>query len=148
MKRCSKGYTDDFSGFVKNMETSDYRIRYIVYMQISDAGHCLTLFGPISGFVPLKRVWFSFTILSVKQGIHKLSFLKGVSFWTGRLAMSSVYVLPTIFIPKQLILQCYFEKYFYSVCKKKNELGSYNRVSFLQTGLQNERFLPSTGVKV
>ena len=52
-----------------------------------------------------------FTILSVKQGIHKLSFLKGVSFWTGclskelmrRFAMSSVYVLPTIFIPRQLI---------------------------------------------
>ena len=99
MKRYSKGYIDDFSGFVKNMETSDYRICYIVYMQISDAGHCLTLFGPISGFVPLNRVWFSFTILSVKQGIHKLSFLKGVSFWTGslsnelmrRFAMSSVY---------------------------------------------------------
>ena len=109
MKRYSKGYIYarvDFSGFVKNMETSDYRIRYIVYMQIPDAGHCLTLFGPISGFVPLNRVWFSFTILSVKQGIHKLSFLKG-----------------------------------------KNELGTYNRVSFLQTGLQNERFLPSTGVK-
>ena len=52
-----------------------------------------------------------FTILSVKQVIHKLSFLKGVSFWTRilfkelmrRFAMSSVYVLPTIFTPKQLI---------------------------------------------
>ena len=108
MKRYSKGYIDDFSGFVKNMETSDYWIiRYIVYMQIPDAGHCLTLFGPISGFVPLNRVWFSFTILSVKQGIHKLSFLKGVSFWTGSLskelmrlfAMISVYVLRTTFIP-------------------------------------------------
>ena len=54
MKRYSIGYiyaSVDFSGFVKNMETSDYRIRYIVYMQIPDAGHCLTLFGPISGFV-------------------------------------------------------------------------------------------------
>ena len=81
MKRYSKGYIDDFSGFVKNMETSDYQIRYIVYMQIPDAGHCLTFFGPISGFVPLNRVWFSFTILSVKQSIHKLSFLKGVSFY-------------------------------------------------------------------
>ena len=98
MKRYSKGYIDDFSGFVKNMETSDYWIRYIVYM---------TLFGPISGFVPLNRVWFSFTILSVEQGIHKLSFLKGVSFWTGSLskelmrlfAMISVYVLRTSFIP-------------------------------------------------
>ena len=55
MKRYSIGYiyaSVDFSGFVKNMETyADYRIRYIVYMQIPDAGHCLTLFGPISGFV-------------------------------------------------------------------------------------------------
>ena len=54
MKRYSIGYiyaSVDFSGFVKNMETSDYRIRYIVYMQIPDAGHCLTLLGPISGFV-------------------------------------------------------------------------------------------------
>ena len=101
MKRYSKGYIDDFCKFVKNMETSDYRIRYIVYMHIPDAGHCLTLFGPISGFVPLNRV------LSVKQGIHKLSFLKGVSFWTGSLskelkrlfAMISVYVLRTSFIP-------------------------------------------------
>ena len=102
MKRYSKGYIYarvDFSGFVKNMETSDYRICYIVYMQIPDARHCLTLFGPISGFVPLNRVLFSFTILSLKQGKHKLSFLKGVSFWTGslsnelmqRFAMSSVY---------------------------------------------------------
>ena len=89
------------------METSDYRIRYIVYMQILDARHCLTLFGPISGFVPLNRVWFSFTILSVKQGIHELSLLKGVSFWTESLskelmrlfAMISVYVLRTSFIP-------------------------------------------------
>ena len=70
MKRYSKGYIYarvDFSGFVKNMETSDYRIRY---MQIPEAGHCLTLFGPISGFVPLNRVWFSFTIESLKQGIQ------------------------------------------------------------------------------
>ena len=95
MKRYSKGYIYarvDFSGFVKNMETSDYRIRYIVYMQIPDAGHCLTLFGPISGFVPLNRVWFSFTILSLKQGynftvqIYNLAFLKRVSFWTGSLS--------------------------------------------------------------
>ena len=89
------------------METSDYWIRYIVYMQIPDAGYCLTLFGPISGFVPLNKVWFSFTILSVKQGIHKLSFLKGVSFWTESVskelmrlfAMISVYALRTSFIP-------------------------------------------------
>ena len=106
-ERYSKGYIDDFCKFVKNMETSDYRICYTVRMQIPDAGHCLSLFGPISGFVPLNRVWFAFTILSVKQGIHKLSFLKGVSFWTGSLskelkrlfAMISVYVLRTSFIP-------------------------------------------------
>ena len=51
MKHYFKGYIDDFSGFVKNMETSDYRICCIVDMQIPDVGHCLTLFGPISGFV-------------------------------------------------------------------------------------------------
>ena len=135
MKRYSKGYIYarvDFSGFVKNMETSDYRIRYIVHMQIPDAGHCLTLFCPISGFVPLNRVWFSFTILSVKQGIHKLSFLKGVSFWTvslwkelkRRFAMSSVYVLPTIFIPKRLILYNVILKIFRFCMPKKKELGS------------------------
>ena len=64
------------------METSDYRIRYIVYMQIPDAGHYLTLFGPISGFVPLNRLWFSITILSLKQGIHfhSLAFLKRLPF--------------------------------------------------------------------
>ena len=83
MKRYSKGYIDDFSEFVKNMETSDYWIRYIVYMQIPDAGHCLTLFGPISGFVPLNRVLFSFTILSLKQGIKShysdFRFLLGIN---------------------------------------------------------------------
>ena len=82
MKRYSKGYIYarvDFSEFVNNMETSDYqklRITGVVisftglYMQIPEAGHCLTLFGPISGFVPLNRVWFSFTIESLKQGIQ------------------------------------------------------------------------------
>ena len=57
MQRFSKGYIYarvDFSGLIRQacMETyADYRIRYIVYMQIPDAGHCLTLLGPISGFV-------------------------------------------------------------------------------------------------
>ena len=73
IKRYSKGYIYarvHFSEFVKNMETSDYRIVYIVYMQIPDAGNCLTLFGPIRMFVPFNRVWFSFTILSLIQGIQ------------------------------------------------------------------------------
>ena len=73
MKRYSKGYIYtrvDFSGFVKNMETSDYRVGFVVYIQIPDAGHWLNLFGPISGFVQVYRVWFSFTILSLKQGIQ------------------------------------------------------------------------------
>ena len=52
------------------METSDYRVGFVVYIQIPDAGHWLNLFGPISGFVQVYRVWFSFTILSLKQGIQ------------------------------------------------------------------------------
>ena len=100
-------------------------------MQIPEAGHCLTLFGPVSGFEPLNRVWFSFTIVSVKQGIHKLSFLKGVSFWTGSLskelmrlfAMISVLCAPNQFYSINNVIMN-FGKYFYSVCKKENELGS------------------------
>ena len=94
-------------------------------------GHCLTLFGPISGFVPLNRVWFSFTILSVKQGIHKLSFLKGVSFLDQKPFQRinatvrddfSLCATNQFYSINNVIMN--FEKYFYSLCKKENELGS------------------------
>ena len=76
MKRYSKGYIYtrvDFSRI--RQEYGNFRlprrVRYIVvYIQIPDAGHWLNLFGPISGFVQVYRVWFSFTILSLKQGIQ------------------------------------------------------------------------------
>ena len=38
-----------------------------------------------------------------------------------------------------------FEKYFYSVCKKENELGSKNRVSFVKQGCKMNDFCLQPG---
>ena len=76
MKRYSKDYIYarvDFpnSSIIWKLQITGFVISFTgLYMQIPEAGHCLTLFGPISGFVPLNRVWFSFTIESLKQGIQ------------------------------------------------------------------------------